>query len=40
MPELGTLGWDDEWSAAFVPYAKQGLAPGRVAVQHRGAYDV
>jgi ribosome biogenesis GTPase len=40
MPELGTLGWDDEWSAAFVPYARQGLAPGRVAVQHRGAYDV
>ena len=40
MPELGTLGWDDEWSATFVPYARQGLAPGRVAVQHRGAYDV
>jgi ribosome biogenesis GTPase / thiamine phosphate phosphatase len=40
VPDLATLGWDDAWSATFVPYARQGLAPGRVAVQHRGAYDV
>jgi ribosome biogenesis GTPase len=36
--DLARLGWDDAWQAAFgrVP----GEAPGRVAVQHRGAYDV
>jgi len=38
--ELETLGWDDAWSASFAPYRDLGLAPGRVAVQHRGAYDV
>ncbi|HET8896999.1 MAG TPA: hypothetical protein VFN04_06990, partial [Protaetiibacter sp.] len=40
MSELQTLGWDDAWSAAFQPYAERGLVPGRVAVQHRGEYDV
>ena len=40
MPELETLGWDDAWSAAFEPYAEQRLVPGRIAVQHRGEYDV
>jgi ribosome biogenesis GTPase / thiamine phosphate phosphatase len=40
MPDLATLGWDDRWSVAFEPYREQGLVPGRVAVQHRGAYDV
>ena len=29
---------DPPWRAAFEPYA--GMTPGRVAVQHRGAYDV
>jgi ribosome biogenesis GTPase / thiamine phosphate phosphatase len=38
--ELQTLGWDDAWEAAFEPQAAAGLVPGRVAVQHRGAYDV
>ena len=38
MPDLATLGWDPSWNAAFEPYA--GMTPGRVAVQHRGAYDV
>ena len=38
MPDLATLGWDPSWKAAFEPYA--GMTPGRVAVQHRGAYDV
>lgn len=38
MPDLATLGWDPPWRAAFEPYA--GMTPGRVAVQHRGAYDV
>jgi ribosome biogenesis GTPase len=40
VPDLADLGWDDEWRAAFEPHAGAGLVPGRVAVQHRGAYDV
>ena len=40
MLELATLGWDDAWSASFEPYGRQGLTPGRIAVQHRGEYDV
>jgi ribosome biogenesis GTPase len=40
VPDLATLGWDDAWSAAFEPYRDAGLAPARIAVQHRGAYDV
>ena len=40
MLDLATLGWDDGWNAAFEPYRADGLVPGRVAVQHRGAYDV
>ena len=38
--ELEALGWDDAWKAAFEPHRAAGLAPGRVAVPHRGAYDV
>ncbi len=37
---LETLGWDDRWSGEFEPYRAAGLLPGRVAVQHRGAWDV
>ena len=37
---LHRLGWDDGWEAAFEPYRAAGLAPARVAVQHRGAYDL
>jgi ribosome biogenesis GTPase / thiamine phosphate phosphatase len=40
VPDLATLGWDDAWSAAFEPFRREGLEPGRVAVQHRGGYDV
>jgi ribosome biogenesis GTPase len=40
VSELQTLGWDDDWEAAFEPHAREGLVPGRVAVQHRGEYDV
>ena len=39
-PLLQQLGWDDGWQAAFEPYRAAGLAPARVAVQHRGAYDL
>jgi ribosome biogenesis GTPase / thiamine phosphate phosphatase len=40
MPELTTLGWDDAWARAFEQHRAGGLVPGRVSVQHRGAYDV
>jgi ribosome biogenesis GTPase / thiamine phosphate phosphatase len=40
VPELTTLGWDDDWALAFEPHRASGLVPGRVSVQHRGAYDV
>lgn len=40
MLDLATLGWDEAWSTAFETSSRQQLEPGRVAVQHRGAYDV
>jgi ribosome biogenesis GTPase len=40
VSDLVTLGWDDRWSADFAEHRAAGLVPGRVAVQHRGAYDV
>ena len=40
MDVLEALGWDDEWRASFEPHRQEGVVPARVAVQHRGAYDV
>ncbi len=40
MYDLTALGWDDSLAEQFEPHARAGLRPGRVAVQHRGAYDV
>jgi ribosome biogenesis GTPase len=37
---LHRLGWDDGFEAAFAEHRAAGLAPARVAVQHRGAYDL
>ncbi len=37
---LARLGWRDDLAEVFAPLAEDGLVPGRVAVQHRGAYDV
>jgi ribosome biogenesis GTPase len=37
---LARLGWRDDLDEAFAPHAENGLVPGRVAVQHRGAYSV
>lgn len=37
---LQQIGWDDGWEAAFEPHRIAGLVPARVAVQHRGAYDL
>jgi ribosome biogenesis GTPase len=36
-PRLAQLGWNDELAAEF---AETGLEPGRVVVQHRGAWEV
>jgi ribosome biogenesis GTPase len=40
MSSLIELGWNDTFAEQFAPHAAAGLVPGRVAVQHRGAYDV
>lgn len=37
---LHALGWDDAWDASFAEHRLAGLAPARVAIQHRGAYDL
>lgn len=37
---LSELGWNDSFEQAFAPFAKDGLSAARVAVQHRGAYQV
>lgn len=37
---LTPYGWDDDWAAAFAPYAAQGLLPGRVVRVDRGRCDV
>jgi ribosome biogenesis GTPase len=38
-PNLERLGWNDEIARQFEAYAT-GLEPGRVAVQHRGSWEV
>jgi len=40
LETLTKLGWDDQLSEEFEPHRAAGLVPGRVAVQHRGAWDV
>lgn len=40
MVALQALGWDDAFAEQFTPYEADGLIPGRVAVQHRGAWDI
>ena len=37
---LGALGWSAHFAEAYSPYEGDGFVPGRVAVQHRGAYVV
>ena len=37
---LARLGWAADLEQEFERYRADGLVPGRVAVQHRGAYDV
>ena len=40
MLNLTTLGWDDDFAEQFEQHRAAGLVPGRVAVQHRGQWDV
>jgi ribosome biogenesis GTPase len=40
LPELESLGWNDDLSTLYEPYAGDGSVAGRVSIQHRGAYDV
>ena len=35
---LEDLGWDEAWEAAFERHRAEGSRPGRVTIQHRGAY--
>ena len=37
---LNDLGWDARWAEAFAPYREKGFAPGRIAVRHKGQYEV
>jgi ribosome biogenesis GTPase len=38
--DLKDLGWDDDWSKAFAPFAAGGLVPGRVAIEFNYIYRV
>ena len=37
---LKRLGWNEQLGEEFEMHRAEGLVPGRVAVQHRGAWDV
>jgi ribosome biogenesis GTPase len=38
--QLQELGWDESFADAFRPHTENGLAPARVAVEHRSEYVV
>ena len=38
--DLAALGWTPALAVAFKPFAREGLQPGRVAVQHKHIYRV
>jgi len=40
LPALEELGWDADWASSFGQLQEDNLSVGRVAAQHRGAYDV
>jgi len=40
LSKLEELGWSEERTEQFEPHTAQGRVPGRIAVQHRGAYVV
>jgi ribosome biogenesis GTPase len=38
--DLHLLGWNAHWRDLFDPYVSQSLLPGRIVVEHRGAYRI
>jgi ribosome biogenesis GTPase / thiamine phosphate phosphatase len=40
LPDLAALGWTPAREAEFAPWASQGLAPGRVSLEHNHVYRV
>jgi ribosome biogenesis GTPase / thiamine phosphate phosphatase len=40
VPALDSLGWSPAWAELFAVHAPPGSLPGRVAVEHRGLYEV
>jgi ribosome biogenesis GTPase len=36
--KLDLFGWNDFFETRFVPYARQGLQPGRITIQHKDRY--
>src|SRR5688500_6538473 len=40
MTDLADLGWNERLAAAFVPYAADGLVPGRISLEHTHIYRV
>jgi ribosome biogenesis GTPase len=38
--DLHVLGWNAHWRDVFEPYLSQSLSPGRIVVEHRGAYRI
>jgi ribosome biogenesis GTPase len=39
-PTLAELGWNDFFAAGFAPHGEQGMLPGRVMRELRGAYEL
>jgi ribosome biogenesis GTPase len=40
VPSLDSLGWSASWADRFAAHAPSGCLPGRIAVEHRGLYEV
>jgi ribosome biogenesis GTPase len=38
--DLRSLGWNAHWRELFDPYVSPSVLPGRVVVEHRGAYRI
>ena len=38
MPDLRTLGWDDDWAVRFEPLRLEGYAPARICAENKDRY--